>query len=148
MTAPLHLTEYQRRLLSSRDAYFFHACVKHFAFLVTENGYDMGFEDRGRGCHEVDFTRDIGTEYFAVRIFYDYTDMVWCEVHRFAGTDHQRRLRLGEACRLLGVSSPSEHLDTSLPPEQTVPDRVSDIATCIRSHLGDFRNLPVNPKNE
>lgn len=137
------LTDHQRQLCLEPDGYFLRACIEHFAFLVTDHGYRMSVHDEGRGCHQVQFLQDIQTEYFAVRIFHDPPDCLWCDVHRFAGLDRQRRLRLSDGCQLFGSSSPPERLDTALPAEQTVPQRVREIADCIRTHLFEFRNLSL-----
>lgn len=143
MNEAFELTEYERRLCAGDRGYFFSSCVQFFAFLVTEHGYEMSFHEMGRGFHQVKFMQDIQTEYFAVRVFHEEWDAVWCDIHRFAGTDHQRFLRLSKACLALGIRSPSERVDTSLPLEQTVPKRVSELADCIRGHLDEFRNISI-----
>ena len=139
------LTDSQRERCLASGGYFFRSCVQHFGVLVTEHGYRMSFHDMGQGCDLVRFMQDIQTEYFAVRIFHEF-DALWCDIHRFAGTDHQNRLRLADACLPLGILCPSQRLDTSLPMEQTVPQRVREFADCIRALLTEFHSLPVDAK--
>jgi hypothetical protein len=143
MSQALELTDYQRELCSGSEALFFLACIECFGFLVTEHGYHMSFHPMGKGCYQALFKQDIQTEYFAVRLFHE-SNHLWCEIERFAGLDHQRRLRLSEAVRLFSFAFPSEHLDVVLPDEQTIPQRVRAFADCIRAHLADFRNMPVH----
>src|SRR5579862_3082887 len=96
---PFELTDYQRKLCSGDRGYFFRSCVEFFAFLVSEHGYEVSFHEMGRDFYQVRFIQDIQTEYFAVRVFYDHPDTVCCDIHRFAGTDHQNCLRLSKVCQ-------------------------------------------------
>lgn len=143
MSPSLELTDYQRGLCSGSEAPFFLACIECFGFLVTEHGYQMSFHPMGQGCYQALFKQDIQTEYFAVRLFHEFNNL-WCDIERFAGLDHQRRLRLSEAMRLFGFELPREPLDIVLPDEQGISRRIRAFADCVRAHLTDFRNMPIH----
>jgi hypothetical protein len=143
MSQAFELTDYQRKLCSGSEAPFFLACIDCFGFLVTEHGYRMSFEAVGQGCYEAIFKQDIRTEYFAVRVYHEFNHL-WCDIERFAGLDHQRRLRLSEAARLFGLSLPPEHVDVLLPDQAAIPARVRAFADLVRPHLSEFRNMPTH----
>jgi hypothetical protein len=101
----------------------------------------------GQGCYQARFKHDIGTEYFAVRLFHEF-DHLWYEIERFAGLDHQRRLRFPEVVRVFGFTCPPELLDIVLPDEQAIPQRVRALAECIRTHLSELRNMSIHPNEK
>jgi hypothetical protein len=138
------LDDYERKLCSGSEAPFFSACIDSFGFLVTEHGYRVSFHAMGQGCYQARFTQETETEYFYLRLFHEF-DHLWCEIERFAGLDHQRRIRFGEAVQVLGLPFSTEHLDVALPNEQAIPLRVRAFADCVREHLKDFRNIPIHP---
>jgi hypothetical protein len=115
-----------------------------FRFLVTEHGFRVWFRDAGRECYEARFTLETETEFFYVRLFHEFNH-VWCDIERFAGLDKQRRLRFGDAVKLLGLSFPTEHLDVAVPNESAIPLRIRAFADCVREHLMDFRSIPLGP---
>jgi len=142
------LTDYQREQLSSPDAAFFRACVEHFGFLVTERGYRMEFEGVSQGGSLVSFIdeHDIETEIFAVRLLYwPHESSLCCEIKRFAGLDHQLRLRLHEACERLGIQCPEEFTRYELPAPLWVsaPERIAQLSAFIRAHLAVLRSIPL-----
>jgi hypothetical protein len=142
MTTTIQLTDYQTSLMSGHEGEFFRACVEHFGFLVTEYGYQMSFHEMGRGFYQAFFKQDIGTEYFAIRVFHEFNHL-WTEIERFAGLDHQRRMRFHEVAQLCGFTCPPELRDVVLPDEQSIAQRMQALAECIRTHLHELRNMPI-----
>ena len=144
MTKTIKLTDYQSELASGSEAVFFQACIADFGFLISEHGYGLSFHEMGRECYQACFKHSIGTEYFAIRLFHEFNNF-WCDIERFAGLDHQRRLRFPEVVQVFGFTCPPELLDIVLPDEQAITLRVRMLADCIRTHLGELRNIPIHP---
>jgi hypothetical protein len=148
MTEAFPLTDLQRERLSGRDAPFHRACVEHFGFLVTEHGYRMEFDSVTQGGSLVSFIdeHDIDTEIFAVRLlFWSDESSLCCEIKRFAGLDHQLRLRLEEACPRLGIPCPEEFGRYELPAPlwSSVAERVAQLGAFVRVHLASLRGIPL-----